>query len=235
MTRRARAHRPLRGELPLRQFADSKRTGEFGLTLADGIANAARSRAPTYARTLPPSAPRMRTIPPSGNPSYQGSRAISAVQSYREPSSARSRSSVASRSYQSPIASSAVPRGSAARAVRSARGRSKPAVRGAERCRSMRVCAGAPAASRRRRRRECNGLLQPPHRTNSPAPRGRHRASGRRRPTAIEGDSSTIAANVSATSSSTTRVCSSPERAVAAQSIRRTSSPGTYARSSTNS
>ena len=55
---------------------------------------------------------------------------------------------------------------------------------------------------------------------------------GRTRPTRIEGDSSTIAANVSATSSSTTRLCNSPERAVAAQSIRRTSSPGTYARSS---
>ncbi len=182
-----------------------------------------RSALPTYARTVPPSAPRIRTNPSSGNPSYHGSRATSAVQSNFTPSSSNSVSSSPDKSYQSLTASNAVPRWSAALAVDSASRRSKPTPSS--------PCGGAMTFAPRRKQRSL--LIATANQVSTASFAAA--SKGRLRPTRIEAESSTIAASVSATSSSTTRVCKSPARAVAAQSMRRTSSPGTYSRSSTNS
>ncbi len=161
--------------IPARQFADPNRSSEMS------------SRRRTASRTPPVRAPRRRrgrSLP--RRRACERSRRAATLEpriARNQRGAVEARAQVgqiaiggASRSYQSPIASSAVPRGSAARAVRSVRGRSNPCVRERRGCSARERCAGARAASRRRPRRECSGPRQAPHRTSSPTPRARRRA-----------------------------------------------------------
>src|SRR5581483_5873283 len=93
---------------PVRQFALVKRS--IRLPSRSRTPRAYRSRSPlpkNRRATAPLSLSRTRTRPPSGKPSYHGSRATSAVQSKRAPS-LKSASSSAGRSQKSLTTSKAV-------------------------------------------------------------------------------------------------------------------------------